>query len=149
MTNNRRSSHPIEGDMTPILTGGGSRRGEVALMPKTLWQLRGSTNKVIECHVDRTAFGLHAITVVLGQEALLSETYPDETSARSRAMQVRYWLLKSGTWTLVYPAPGPSSRRRIIGAAHLRWKEIRNRVFSVWLRFGLGRGSAASGAKCC
>jgi hypothetical protein len=54
---------------------------------------------------------LHAVTVVLGHETFLNECYPDERSARTRALQVRDGLLKSGTWTLVSPsAVGLSSR---------------------------------------
>jgi hypothetical protein len=73
-------------------------------MPNTLWRLRGSTDKVIECRVDRTASTLHAITVVLGHETFLNECYPDANSARTRALQVRDGLLKSGAWTLVGPS---------------------------------------------
>ena len=51
------------------------------------------------------------MTVIIGQETFLSETYPDEASARNRAMQVRDRLLDSGDWTLVGPgALGLSSR---------------------------------------
>ena len=79
--------------------------------PNTLWRLRGSTNKLIECWVSRTASKLHAITVVFGHETILSETYPDESSARRRAMQGRDGLLKVGGWTLVGPAPVSVSSR--------------------------------------
>jgi hypothetical protein len=78
-------------------------------MASTIWQLRGSTNRVVECCVDRTAFKLHAITIVFAHETFLSETYPNEACARSRAMQVRDELLKSGAWTLVVePTPRPT-----------------------------------------
>ena len=80
-------------------------------MPNTLWRLRGSTDQVVECSVDRTVSKLHAITVVLHRETVLSECYPDETSARTRALQVLDGLLKHGGWTLVSPtAAGLSSR---------------------------------------
>ena len=80
-------------------------------MSNTLWRLRGSTDKVIECCVDRTVSKLHAITVVVGHETFLSECYPDETSARTRALQVRDGLLKSGGWTLVSPTAVSLSSR--------------------------------------
>lgn len=70
-------------------------------MPNTLWRLRGSTDKVIECCVSRTASALHFVTVILGHETFLDECYPDETSARTRAVQIRDGLLKTGGWTPV------------------------------------------------
>ena len=73
--------------------------------------LRGSTTRVIECRVDRSAFRLHTLTIVLGHETFLLEAYPDETSARTRALQVRDGLLKSGAWTHAsHPIVGLSSR---------------------------------------
>lgn len=79
-------------------------------MRNVLWRLRGSADTVIECSVNRTPSKSHAITVVLGHETFLTETYPDETSARSRATQVRDGLLKSGGWTVVtHAAVDPSS----------------------------------------
>ena len=73
-------------------------------MPNTLWRLRGSTDKVIECRVDRTYSTLHAITVVVGHETFLNECFPDASSAQTRALQVRDGLLKSGWWTVVGPS---------------------------------------------
>ena len=70
-------------------------------MPNTVWQLHGSTDKVIECRVAPTAAKVHAVTVVLGSETFLHECYPDAASAMRRAMQVREGLLKNGTWTEV------------------------------------------------
>jgi hypothetical protein len=67
----------------------------------TVWQLRGSMDKVLECCVDRTASRSLMVTVVFGHETFLSETYPDETSALVRATQVRDGLLLSGGWTVV------------------------------------------------
>lgn len=80
-------------------------------MPNTLWRLRGSTDKVIECCVDRTDSTLHSITILLNHETLLNECYPDDTSARTRALQVRDGLLKSGGWTLVHPTAAGLSPR--------------------------------------
>jgi hypothetical protein len=78
-------------------------------MPNTLWQLRGTTERVIECRVDRTPSKSHLLTVILGRETCLNETYPDESSARIRALQVRDGLLKSGAWIAVgHPAVGLS-----------------------------------------
>ena len=78
-------------------------------MPNTLWRLRGSAEKVIECRVDRTASTLHAVTVVFGHETFLHECYPDASSAQTRALQVRDGLLKKGGWTVVkQPAGGAS-----------------------------------------
>ena len=76
-------------------------------MPNTVWRLRGSADKVVECSLDETISKAHAVTVVLGRETFLRETYPDEASAMTRAMQVRERLLKSGGWTAVV---GLSSR---------------------------------------
>lgn len=70
-------------------------------MSNTVWQLRGSMDKVLECCVDRTASRSLTVTVVFGHETFLSETYPDETSALVRATQVRDGLLTSGGWTVV------------------------------------------------
>ena len=75
-------------------------------MHKAVWQLQGTTNKVVECHVDLTASKAHAVTVVLGPETFLHETYPDATSAMQRAMQVRDRLLKGGGWTIAAGANG-------------------------------------------
>ena len=71
-------------------------------MPRTVWQLRGSTDKVLECRVDRSAWKGHAVTLVLGHETFLHETYPDESSAISRAKQVCERLIQGGSWTLVF-----------------------------------------------
>jgi len=70
-------------------------------MSSTVWQLRGSKDKVLECCIDRTASKSLTITVVFDRATFLSETYPDETSARVRATQVRDALLTSGRWTVV------------------------------------------------
>ena len=80
-------------------------------MPNTVWQLRGLTDKVLECHVNRTPTKAHALTVVLGHETFLHETYPDESSALSRARQVCERLVNGGSWTVVSrSAVGRSSR---------------------------------------
>ena len=80
-------------------------------MPSTVWRLRGSTDKVLECCVACTPSNGHALTVVLGHETFLQETDPDETSALSRATQVRDNLLEGGGWTVVSrTAIGLSSR---------------------------------------
>lgn len=70
-------------------------------MSKTVWQLRGSMDKVLECCIDRTPSKSLTITVVFDRATFLSETYPDETSALVRATQVRDTLLMSGRWTVV------------------------------------------------
>ena len=70
-------------------------------MSSTVWQLRGSKDKVLECCIDRTASKSLTITVVFDRATFLSETYPDETSALVRATQVRDALLTSGRWTVV------------------------------------------------
>ena len=67
----------------------------------TVWQLRGSRDKVIECHVEPAVWTAHALTVLLGKETFLYEAYPDEASALGRAMQVRERLLQGGGWTAV------------------------------------------------
>ena len=69
-------------------------------MPKTVWVLRGSTDKVVECCLAQTPSNAHALSVVRGRETYLFETYPNEVSAVERAMQVRDGLLKSGGWSI-------------------------------------------------
>jgi len=68
-------------------------------MGKVAWPLRGSTSRIAECRVIRTASMAYSVTVVFGSETFLHETYFDETSASSRAMQVCQRLVKSGEWT--------------------------------------------------
>jgi hypothetical protein len=67
-------------------------------MPKAVWRLRGSTDRVVEGFVEQTASKVHAVSVVLGQETFLHEVYPDEAGAMRRAAQVRKRLLKGGGW---------------------------------------------------
>lgn len=77
-------------------------RARVARGPrigKVVWRLRGSTDKLLECRVQRIAWMAYSVTVVFGSETFLHETYPDEGSATSRAIQVCQRLVKSGTWT--------------------------------------------------
>lgn len=69
-------------------------------MAKTVWRLHRSSGNILECCVDRTPSKAHTVTVVLGHETFLRESYPDEPSALDRAMQVREGLLKSG-WATV------------------------------------------------
>ena len=64
-----------------------------------LWRLRGATKRLVECSVRRTISKLYVVTVVFGSETLLDETYPDYSSAMTRAVHVRDGLLKSGGWT--------------------------------------------------
>jgi hypothetical protein len=68
-------------------------------MSNTVWQLRGSMDRVLECCIDRTASKSLIVTVVFDRATFLSETYPDEASALVRAAQVRDALLTSGRWT--------------------------------------------------
>lgn len=65
------------------------RAGAVARtrMGKVACRLRGSTSRIVECRVIRTASMAYSVTVVVGSETFLHETYPDEASANSRAMQ--------------------------------------------------------------
>ena len=70
-------------------------------MPNTLWRLRGSTEKILECCMAPTAATVHAVTVVFGSETFLNECYPDAASATRRGMQIRDGLLESGGWTVV------------------------------------------------
>ena len=68
-------------------------------MGKIAWRLRASTDRIVECRVTHTASMAYSVTVVFGSETFLHETYPDEASAGSRAMQVCQRLVKSGVWT--------------------------------------------------
>jgi hypothetical protein len=64
-----------------------------------VWRLQGATKKLVECSVRPTASKLYVVTVALGSETLLDETYPDLPSAMSRAIHIQDRLLKSGVWT--------------------------------------------------
>ena len=68
-------------------------------MGKVAWRLRGSADRIVECRITHTASMAYSVTVVFGSETFLHETYPDEASASSRAMQVCQRLVKSGVWT--------------------------------------------------
>lgn len=65
---------------------------------KPVWQLKGLTERLVECFVKPTPHRLHAVRVIFGSETFLNECYPDTASAMHRATQIRDRLLKSGTW---------------------------------------------------
>lgn len=67
---------------------------------KPVWQLKGLTEKLVECFVKPASPKLHAVRVVLGSETFLHECYPDAASAMRRATQIRDRLLKSGSWAV-------------------------------------------------
>ena len=73
-------------------------------MTTLAWRLRGSTGKLVECCVELTRSRSHIITVVLGSETFLRETYPDTLSANTRSMQIRDKLVNSGRWTITSEA---------------------------------------------
>lgn len=75
----------------------------------TVWRLRGSTDKIVAGILGRTTSRAHVVTVVLGADTFLYETYPDAASAMGRAMQVRDALLKSGVWALEPPGAAVAS----------------------------------------
>lgn len=68
-------------------------------LPKTIWRLEGSSQGVVECYIDQTPSKSYAVTVVLGTETFLRETFPDKPGAEKRALFVRDGLLKNGPWT--------------------------------------------------
>ena len=82
----------------PAVVNGAGLEGSVS-MSKTIWRLREPSNNVVECCIDETQSKSHTLTVRLGPETLLDETYPDEAGATKRAMHLREWLLKNGAWT--------------------------------------------------
>ena len=67
------------------------------------------TNQVLECRVERTLSNVHSLTVVLGHETFLQETYGDRSRALSRAKQVRDRLLSGNGWTVVQVSANRSS----------------------------------------
>lgn len=73
-------------------------------MTHTVWRLRGSTDKIVECCIVQRISKAYAVTVVLGPETFLDESYPDAPSASRRAMEIRDRLLASGGWTTVAEA---------------------------------------------
>lgn len=89
----------------PAVVNGACVEGSVS-MSKTIWRLRESLNNVVECCIDETQSKSHTLTVRLGPETFLHETYPDEAGATKRAIQLRDWLLKNGAWT---DASGPEA----------------------------------------
>jgi len=60
---------------------------------------RPATGTDVECRIEQRVSKTFIVTVVSGSEVFLDEVYPDATSARSRALQVRDRLLASGDWT--------------------------------------------------
>ena len=65
-----------------------------------VWRLhRPATGTDVECRIGQSVSKTFIVTVVSGSEVFLDEVYPDATSARSRALQVRDRLLASGDWT--------------------------------------------------
>lgn len=64
-----------------------------------IWRLRGDTLRNIVCVRRSTASGLVALQVLLDQDTLLDEMYPDDRTATSRATAIRNDLLRRG-WLL-------------------------------------------------
>ena len=63
-----------------------------------MWRLHGASDKLLECRLWNTPLTGCSLTVVIGSDNLLRESYPDSTSAMRRAMQIQEGLLKSGGW---------------------------------------------------
>ena len=61
-----------------------------------LWRLQGVTTKTVDGHVRPTATGSWLVQVVQNDEAVLTETYPDPTSASTRANQLLEGLVRKG-----------------------------------------------------
>jgi hypothetical protein len=66
-----------------------------------LWRLRSaSTSKFVECRISAARPSRFSLVVVWGLETLFQETYPDSSTAQSRASELRDRLLKHGEWQL-------------------------------------------------
>ena len=63
-----------------------------------MWRLHDASDKLLECRLWDTPLTGCSLTVVIGSDNLLRESYPDPTSAMRRAMQIQEGLLKSGDW---------------------------------------------------
>ena len=63
-----------------------------------VWRLHSAKQQIVECSVHQTMSKLYAVTVTIGSEILLDESYPDSAGAMRRAMQVRNRLIESGGW---------------------------------------------------
>jgi hypothetical protein len=95
---------PVERGIPRAFPSGGdgmNRRPERFEINEEAWRLRGSKSTFVECRITQTVSKLYALTVVSGSETFLDEIYPDATSAKLRATQVRDRLLGSGDWTSV------------------------------------------------
>ena len=61
-----------------------------------VWRLQSAPGKLLECRLWDTPLTGCSLTVVIGSDNLLHESYPDPTSAMRRALQIQEGLLKSG-----------------------------------------------------
>ena len=64
----------------------------------SVWRLQSTPGKLLECRIWDTPSAGFSLSVVIGSDNLLRESYPDATSAMRRAMQIQENLLKSGGW---------------------------------------------------
>ena len=65
----------------------GNRSGIVRLMssPSVLWELRGRTGKPVTCYLYPIALGTHRLTVMMGDDEIVSERFVHERDALAQA----------------------------------------------------------------
>lgn len=74
----------------------GRYSGAMTTGPDVIWRLHGAFVRNIVCLKHATKSGLVLLQVVLDDEALLEELYPDVRSATARANGIRDTLLDKG-----------------------------------------------------
>jgi hypothetical protein len=70
----------------------------MVITPDVIWSLRGTIVQNIQCRTHPTTSGGVWLQVVLDEEPLVEEIYPDARSAASRAEDIRRELIEKG-WT--------------------------------------------------
>ncbi len=69
-------------------------------LPNPFWVLQGSAARELTCRVAQTPAQLWIVTLNLGHETMLSESYPDAGGAIKRATSLKEGLIDKG-WTQV------------------------------------------------
>lgn len=78
-----------------------------------VWRLQGTTAKPVDGHVRPAGGGGWLVQVVQNYESVLTESYPDSTSAMTRAGQLRDGLVAKG-WSQVPIGLDTSANRSVI-----------------------------------
>jgi hypothetical protein len=69
-------------------------------LPNPFWVLQGSAARQLTCRVAQTPSQVWIVTLTLGHETMLSESYPDADGAIKRAIGLKDGLIDKG-WTQV------------------------------------------------